>query len=198
MIRDERCAPIRRVAWRVIAVVVLAGFSLRAPLAQQPPADSGRSTHAAVPSEGKAGHDNDIPAILRPRRPIQQDTNIQASQFLRTVPAKDRPVLPAGPQGVDRNAIGVAVVRHDPGPAVPPAGHFAVRGPVPEPIGAGAPAVSGRQMAPVRVPGAPPVWSRSAIGGASFTRPGVALLPLGGPAKPAATGINGTSIRPKH
>jgi len=44
----------------------------------------------------------------------------------------------------------------------------------------------------------PPVLSHSTIGGASFTRPGPALLPLGGPAKPGATSSNGTSIRPKH
>jgi hypothetical protein len=50
---------------------------------------------------------------------------------------------------------------------------------------------------PVPVP-RPLIVSRGTINGAAFTRPGTALAPLGGPAKPAATGINGTSIRPKH
>ena len=199
MSTDDRHASIRRAAWRAITVVVLAGCSLRPSLAQQPPADVGGSIHAAAPREGKAGHDDDIPIFLPPRRPTKQGTNIQASPFLKMTPAKDRAVPPAGPQAVDRNAVGVAIVPRDPAPAVPLVGRVASRAAPQQPLGASALALTGGQMAPLRVPGAqPPVWSRSTIGGASFTRPGMALLPLGGPAKPAATGINGTSIRPKH
>jgi hypothetical protein len=50
---------------------------------------------------------------------------------------------------------------------------------------------------PVPLP-RPLILSRGTINGAAFTRPGTALAPLGGPAKPGATSINGTSIRPKH
>ena len=107
----------RRVAWRIAAVIALAAFSMRAPLAQQP-AGAGGWAHAAARSGAKAG---------------------------------------------------------------------------------GGLVIKGVESAPVRVaPAPPPVSSPGTIGGASFTRSGAALLPLGGPAKPAATGINGTSIRPKH
>lgn len=161
-------ALIRRVAWRVIAGALLAGLSMPAALAQQPAADANGSAHA---------------------------------QFLKMVPAKHRPLPTGAPNVVDRNAIGVAVIRHDAAPAapVPLVGGVAVGAPALQPIGAGALAIRGSHAAQVQVPGAaPPVSSRGAIGGASYTRPGMALLPLGGPVKSAATGINGTGIRPKH
>ena len=196
---NNLAAPIWRIASRVAAAVVLVGLTLRAPLAQQPAAGASGPSHAAPPSEGKVGGGDDIPIGLPSRRPGKQATNIQAPHFLRMVPAKDRSLVPGGPNAVDRNAIGVAVVRHDAAPAVPLVGHVAVRMPGPQPIGASGSAVRGGETAPVRVPGAQPlVLSRSTIGSASFTRSGAALLPLGGPAKPGATGINGTSIRPKH
>jgi hypothetical protein len=94
------------------------------------------------------------------------------------------------------------VLRHDAAPAapaVPIVGHVAAHAPAPQPVGGSGLAFRGAQTAPLRLPGAQPlVLNRSTIGGASFTRPGPALLPLGGPAKPGATSINGTSIRPKH
>ena len=93
-----------------------------------------------------------------------------------------------------------SVLRHDAAPAAsaaPIVGHFAAHAPAPQPLGGLA--FRGAQPAPVRLPGVqPPVLNRSTIGGASFTRSGTALLPLGGPAKLGATSINGTSIRPKH
>jgi hypothetical protein len=61
--------------------------------------------------------------------------------------------------------------------------------------------LGGRGLQPLRMPVPVPrplVLSRGTINGAAFTRPGTALAPLGGPAKPGATSINGTSIRPRH
>lgn len=95
-----------------------------------------------------------------------------------------------------RNVIGMP---HTVLPAAPFVGHLAVRAPASQSGGGSSMGMRGAVMVPVRVPGAQPlVSSRNTIGGASFRPAGAALLPLGGPAKPGATGINGTSIRPKH
>lgn len=94
-----------------------------------------------------------------------------------------------------RNRIGVP---HTVVPAAPFVGRVAVRAPAVQ-SGGGSMGLRGAVMAPVHVPAAQPVVSsRNTIGGASFRPAGAALLPLGGPAKPGATGINGTTIRPKH
>ena len=199
MSRKNPTRPIRRIACRIAAVVLLAGLPISAPLAQQPAAGAGGSAHAARPSEGKVSGGDDIPISLPTRRLHKQDTNIQAPHSLKAMPTKSRPILPAAPSVVDRNAIGVPVVRHDAVPAAPLVGHVAVRAPAPQLGGGSSLGIRSGQIAPVRVLGAQPLVSNSgALGGASFTRPGVALLPLGGPAKPGATGINGTNIRPKH
>lgn len=199
MSRKNPTGPIRRIACRIAAVVVLAGLPISAPRAQQPAAGAGGSAHAARPSEGKVSGDDDIPISLPTHRLRKQDSNIQASHFLKAMPTKSRPILSAAPSVGDRNAIGVPVLRHDAVPAAPLVGHVAVRAPAPQSGGGSSLGLRSGGIAPVRVPGAQPlVSSRGTLGGASFSRPGVALLPLGGPAKPGATGINGTSIRPKH
>lgn len=95
-----------------------------------------------------------------------------------------------------RNVIGVP---HTVVPAAPFIGHVAVRPPASQSGGGSSMGMRGAVMVPVHVPAAQPlVSSRTTIGGASFRPAGAALLPLGGPAKPGATSINGTSIRPKH
>lgn len=182
MSRNDPAASSWGIAVRVIAAALLVGFATRTPLAQQPAA--GGSVHAAAPREARRGNEADIQIRLLSHRPM--------------APAKDRPVLPPGSNIVDRNAIGLPVLRHDPVPPAPLVGHVAVRPLAPQSAGGGLPVRSG-EIAPVRVTGAPPlVSSRGTISGVSFTRPGAALVPLGGPAKPAATGINGTNVRPKH
>lgn len=198
MSRNDRRMPIWRVAVPIIAAALLVGFSTGAPLAQQPAVGFGGSAHAAEPREGKRGNETNIPIGLPSRRPTKQDTNIQAPHFLQMVPTKDRPVLPPG-SNIDRNAIGIPVPHPYVAPAAPlVSGHVAVR-PLASPSAAAGLPVRTGDMAPVHVTGPPPLASsRGTIGGASFARSGAALVPLGGPAKPAATGINGTNIRPKH
>lgn len=127
---DTQRAPIRRVAWRIIAIVLLAGLSMRAALAQQPVADAAAVTRP-FGSRGPAD-------AVRSQRIIRPSAALPGN---------------AGP--------GIAL------PQPMPAPH-------------------------------PLVVSRGTIDGTAFTRPGTRLMPLGGAAKPAATGINGTSIRPKH
>ena len=190
---------IARGALRIAAATALAGLSVAAAPAQQPAAGAGGSTHAAVPSEGQAGREADMPMSLPARRPTKPDATIQAPHFLKMTPAKDRPISLSAPNLMDRNAIGVPAIRHDAAPAAPLLGHVAVRAPAPLSGGGSSLGIRGGEIVPVRVPVAQPlVSSRSAIGGASFARPGTALLPLGGPARPGATSINGTTIRPKH
>lgn len=151
-------------AFAIAAAAAAVGFSMRIALAQQPAAGAGGPTHVA---------------------PIRQNTTIQAPHFLKSTPAKERPISLAGPNAMDRNAVAVPALRHDAAPAAPLAGRVAGH-------------VAVRSIVPVRWPAQPPVSSRNAIGGASFTRPVTALVPLGGPAKFGAANINGTSIRPKH
>jgi len=198
MSRNNPATPIWRVAVRVIAAALLVGFSPRTPVAQQPAAGGGGPAHAAAPHEGRRGNEADIQIGLSSRRPTKQDTNIAAPHFVQMAPAKDRPVLPPGSNIIDRNAIGIPVLRRDLAPAAPLVGHVAVHPLAPQSAGVGLP-VGSVEISPLRMTGAPPLASsRGAITGASFTRPGTALVPLGGPAKQAATGINGTNIKPKH
>jgi hypothetical protein len=185
MSRNNPAAPTWRVATRVIAAALLAGVSTRTPLAQQPAAGAGGPVHAAATREGRRGSEADIQVRLLSRRP-------------QMAPAKDRPVLAPGANIVDRNAIGVPVLRHDQAPTASLVRHVAVRPLSAQSAGGGLPVRSG-DLAPLHGMAAPSsVSSRNTISGASFARSGAALVPLGGPAKPAATGINGTNIRPKH
>lgn len=195
-----------RAALLIAAVTALAGVSMRVSLAQQAVTGAGGSTHGA-PGEAKAGKELDIPMSLPAPRPIRQYTTIAAPHFLKMTPAKDRPISLPAPNAIDRNPIGVRLVRHDAAPAAPLLGQIVVRAPAPQPVGGSSLGTRGGEtvLVPVRGSGAQPlVFNRSTIGGASFARPGTALLPLGGPARPGATSIagatsiNGTSIRPKH
>lgn len=172
-----------RVVLPMAAGALLAGLSARVTLAQRhDAADAGAAAHAAPSGENKAGR-------------------FQAPQ-LKIAPAKEPSIVHGGGSaGVDRNAIGLPVVRPNSGQR-PPAlnlGHPAAIAP-PEPsVGAAVFGNRGLQAPRVATPGPQPlVLRRGTIDGAAFTRPETALKPLGGPAKPAATGINGTSFRPKH
>jgi hypothetical protein len=182
-------------AWRLALPVaggaLLAGMPAGIALAQQPAAaNAGAATHAAPSGENKGG---------RPQEPQ-----------VKFAPAKERSIersiIHGGPNVVDHNAIGISVVRPDGGqrPAAPNLGRAAAPvapiAPVPPTPPGGAAGLAGRALEAPHVSAPAPrplVLSRGTINGASFTRPGTALKPLGGPAKPAATGINGTTFRPK-
>ena len=110
MSRNNPTMPIWRVAWRLAAAVLLAGFPAGEPLAQQPAAGVGGSARAAAPREGKAGQKADVQVSLTTHRPSKQEINIQTPRFLKMGPANNRSALPGGPGAVDRNAIGVPVV----------------------------------------------------------------------------------------
>jgi hypothetical protein len=197
MRRKNPTVAICRVAWRWAAAVLLAGVPTAAPQAQQPAAGIGGSAHAATPSGARTGGEGGIRIGLPSRQPTKQDPNIQAPQFLRIVPPNERSIGPAESNAIGRDAIGAPVVRHNGVPAAPFIGNSVVRAPIPQ---SGAGSGLGVRSGGIGVgPAAQPLASsRGAIGGTSFTRPGATLLPLGGPAKPGATSINGTSIRPKH
>lgn len=187
-----------RAALGIVAAVLAFGASMRAPLAQQGAA-AGGPAHAATSGEGKAGGSDAIPIGLPARRPAGQDINVQAPHFVKMAPAKERALPPAAPNIVERNAIGLPVARRNAPPIAPLPGPIAVRAPVPPSAGGSSSGIRGGEIMPVRVPVAQPLASnRSTIGGAGLARPATALMPLGGPAKPGATSINGTSIRPKH
>jgi hypothetical protein len=139
-------------------------------------------------------------ATLAQQHWAMQRGNIVQAPKLKIAPAKDRPAMPPGPNIVERNAIGLPLARPATGqkqaaPIFGPAELHAY--PAPAPVAG--PARSGLQPGSMPVPMPRPlVLSRGTINGAGFTRPGTALTPLGGPAKSAATAINGTSFRPKH
>lgn len=178
-------------AWRLVLPLaggaLLAGVPVELALAQQPAAaNAGAAAHAGPSGDSKSG---------RPQAPQ-----------VKFAPAKERSIIHGGANVVDHNAIGIAVVRPDGGqrPAMPNVGRAAA--PVPPvppmpPAPPGGAAGLGARALPaphISAPAPRPlVLSRGTINGASFTRPGTALKPLGGPAKPAATGINGTTFRPK-
>jgi hypothetical protein len=179
-----------RHTWRVVlpiaAGALLAGMPAQVTLAQQHDATNpGAAAHVAPIGEHKGGR-------------------FQAPQ-LKMAPAKERPIIHGGANVADHNAIGMPVARPDGGqkPTAPNLGRAATLAPPvsPAPSGAALGLGSSALNAP-HVPAPAPrplVFSRGTInGGAVFTRPGTALAPLGGPAKQAATGINGTSIQPKH
>jgi hypothetical protein len=191
MSRDRGAAPFRRIVWRVIASALLAGFCTRAPLAQQPGLGGGGSAHAPAFGQHSGGGKRGLPLGLPSSRAAKQDALVQAPHFMKMVPA-----FPAR-SNADRNAIAVPVPPHNAVPVGTHVGPIAVPGSAPQ--SGGALAARGGVTAPMHIPGAQPlISSRAAIGGPSFTRPGTALAPLGGPANAAATGINGTSIRSKH
>lgn len=181
-----------RCVWRaallIAAAALLAGMSARATLAQQPVASgAGTAAHAAHSGETKGGR-------------------LQAPQ-LKMAPAEGRSIVHGGANVVDHNAIGIPVVRPDSGQKATGLnlGRAATLAPPVSPLSPvlpGAAAGLGSRALPAPHMPAPPlrplVLSRGTISGAAFGRPSTALMPLGGPAKSAATGVNGTSIRPKH
>ncbi len=178
---------VRRVVLPMAAGALLAGMPMRATLAQQPAAsDAGGAVHAAPSGENKGG-------------------GVRAPP-LKIAPTRERSIVRGGSNLLDRNAIGMPVARPDGSqrPAAPNLGRAATLASPAPPAPSGAPAVLGsrglqapRIPAPVPAP-RPLIWSRGTIDGAALTRPGTALKPLGGPAKAAATGINGTNFQPKH
>jgi hypothetical protein len=170
-----------RVVLRLAAGALLAGISARATLAQPPAAsNAGGAAHAAPPAESKGG------GIRVPH--------------LKIAPAKEPPIVPGGSNVVNRNAIGMSVERPDGGqrPAGPNVGRAAAPAPPAPPGDAAGLGIRVLPAPRVAAPGPRPlVLSRGVVSGTTFTRPGTALTPVGGPTKPAATGINGTSFRPK-
>jgi len=174
-----------RVALGIASGALLAGMPAQVTLAQQhDAANPGAAAHAAPTGENKGGR-------------------FSAPQ-LKMAPAKERPIIHGGASVPDHNAIGISIVRPDGGqqPAAPNLGRAATPAPPMSPVPPGAAAVLGSRALPVpHIPAPAPrplILGRGTINGAAFTRPGTALVPLGGPAKHAATGINGTSIQPKH
>lgn len=171
-----------RVVVCMTAGLLLAGISARGTLAQQPGgSEAGGPVHAA-PSGEKKGDGVHAPQV-------------------KIAPAKERPIVHGGSNGVDRNAIGLPVARPDSGqrPAALNAGRPASLTPAAPSAGVVGLGSKGYQAPRIPAPGPRPlVVSHSTIGGAASTRPGAAALkPVGGPAKPAATGINGTDFRAK-
>jgi hypothetical protein len=193
---------LRHVALRVVVGLLLAAvWAPAVPAQQQPaPADAAGSAHAAPPGEGERSGDLGIPLSLSGHRSARPDIAAQPPK-LKIGPIQHPAIAPNGPTIVDRNAIGLPVVRpaEGRGPAAINAGHTAVL-PLPA-LSDGAAGLGSGRLPPPRVVAPAPrplVVSRGAIDGAAFTPPGTALKPLGGPAKPAAIGINGTNFRLKH
>jgi hypothetical protein len=190
-----------QVAQRVVGGLLLAAVWTSSVPAQQPaPADGAGSAHAAPPGEGERGGDLGIPLSLSGHRSAKPDIAGQPLK-LKIGPIQHPAIVPNGPAIVDRNAIGLPVVRPAEVrlPAAINAGHTAVL-PLPA-LSGGAASLGSRGLPPPRIAAPAPrplVVSRGAIDGAAFTRAGTALKPLGGPAKHASAGINGTSIQPKH
>lgn len=191
-------------AWRVVlrtaACVLVAGLPTQIMLAQQPEAaNTVAAAHVPASSDNKSG-ERDVIISLPSIRSSKLGNAGQAPQ-LKIAPAQERSIVHGGSNVIDRNAIGSPIPRPDAGqrPAGPALGHAAAVVPPAPPGGA---AVLGiREFQVPRLPAPAPrplVLSHGTIDGAAFTRPGTALKPLGGPAKPAATGINGTTFRPKH
>jgi hypothetical protein len=115
---------------------------------------------------------------------------------------------------VTRNAIGVPVDRHDidrhdnvPGAkSVPngaqPAGSGSAAAAGPAKVDAAlehrdSPQLPGSPQLKVSPPVSPTIVNRGSINGTAFTRPGSGQSAIGGSAK-TATGISGSTIRPKH
>lgn len=180
-------SPLPRQVWRIflriMAGALLAGMSAQVTLAQQhETADAGAAAHAPQPGENKGG-----------RFGVPQ---------LKMAPAR-APAIVHGGANVDRNAIGMSIVRPNGGqrPLGPNLGRAATIAPPASPApSAAAVGLGGRAVPLPRIAAPAPrplVLSHGTINGATFTRPGTAPVPLGGPAKRAATGINGTSFRPK-
>ena len=173
-----------RVVLPMAAGALLAGMLARAAFAQQhETAHPGEAAHAAPSGDNKAGR-------------------LQGPQ-LKTVPSREPAIVHGGANGVDRNAIGMSVARPLGGqrPLGLNFGHAATLAPPASPAPPGAAATLGSRALPLPRIAAPAprplVLSRGTIDGAGFTRPATALKPLGGPAKPAATGINGSNFRAK-
>lgn len=175
--------------WRVVlsmaAGVLIASVSAATTLAQQPVAsETVGAAHAAASGEKKGG-------------------SAQSPQ-VKTGPAKGGPIVRGSATVVDHNAIGVSVVRPDGGQrpvGLSPGRSAVLAAPMPPAPSGAAAGVGSRALPALRIPGPAPrplVLSHGTINGAAFARPGTALVPLGGPAKHASAGINGTSIQPKH
>jgi hypothetical protein len=182
-----------RNTWRVAlgiatGALLLAGMPAQVTLAQQHDANNpDAAAHAAPTGENKGGR-------------------FQAPQ-LKMAPAKERPIIHGGANVTDHNAIGISIVRPDRGqqPTGLNLGRAATLAPPVAPVSPVPPGAAvglgSRALAALHMPAPAPrplVLSRGTINGAAFTRPGTALVPLGGPAKQAAIGINGTNIQPKH
>lgn len=183
---NARLSP--RDVWRVVlpmaAAALLAGMFARAALAQQhETADAGAAAHAAPSGDNKGGH-------------------FQPPQ-VKTAPVRAPAIVHGGGASVERNAIGMSVARPNGGERPPGLnlGHAATVAPPASPALSPAAVGLGTRASPqprIAAPAPRPlVLSRGTINGATFTRPGTAPVPLGGPAKRTATGINGTSFRPK-
>lgn len=194
---------VARIVLCMVAAALLAAMSTRATLAQQPAAaNAGVSGHLVASSENEGGGERDVPIGLPSGRSTKLGSAGRAPQ-LKIAPANERSIVHGSSTILDRNAIGLAIPRPDAAqrPAALNLGHAAGIPPLATPAPSGGAALFGSRSLPApRIaaqPLRPLVLNRGAIDGAAFTRPATGLKPLGGPAKPAATGINGTSFRPK-
>jgi hypothetical protein len=180
-------SPSLRDVWLLVlpmaAAMLLAAVFAPATLAQQhETAAAGAAPHTAPSSDNRAGR------FLAPQ--------------LKMAPARE-PAIVHGGAAVERNAIGMSVARPDGGqrPLGLNLGRAPTVAPPASPLPSGAAVgLGGRSVPPPRTAAPAPrplVVSRGTINGATFTRPGTAPVPLGGPAKRTASGINGTSFRPK-
>ncbi len=187
----------------MLAGALLAAMSTRAVLAQQPAAaNAGAAGHVAAASENEGGGERDGPIGLPSGRSTKPGGAGRAPQ-LKIAPANERSIVRGSTTIVDRNAIGLPMPRPDATqrPTLT-LGHAAAVPPFAAPAPSGGAVLFGGRSSPAPRMAAPPprplALNRGAIDGAAFTRPVTGLKPLGGPAKPAATGINGTSFRPKR
>lgn len=196
--------------------VALAGVMIAAPAAsaQQatdkgaPRAASQTQTGAPPVEKGKGAAAD--PSGIDLHQPPGRRTDPRLLKELAPKPFVSRPTGPvhrAPPEpitGPPRNAIGVPIGGTQPGPASvarpsPPSGVNAAapvpsRGPMVSPV---APPTSPvlRPVVPAPVVSVPP--RATGLNGTAITRPGSGPATIGGNAR-TTTGINGTSIRPKH
>jgi hypothetical protein len=136
------------------------------------------------------------PAVPQMPRPSARDRLFRLMQTARPkLPARPRPPSQVAPTGPMRNAIGIRI---DPAAATPTTmmAHWGQR-PL-RPATAGTVVAAPPALGNAWHPGAAPVSSaRGGLNGTTLVRVGSGAPVIGGPAK-TVTGINGTTLRPKH
>ncbi|MGA2312532.1 MAG: hypothetical protein ABSF87_09225 [Xanthobacteraceae bacterium] len=213
-----------RIVVRLLAMALIGTWMSFACLAEEA-ARGGGSTLPANPDgsrpparEDAAGGDKDADAIdtritVQPRRLGKRDElregDTKPRPFARHIFRPRRLSTREGSRRVTRDAIGLPIVRpdgmeqgsgqrhdlpalvHDPAPATTGFGANASGGGARTGISVGRPSSNANLI--VR----PSALNRGTINGTNLARPGFGPSSIGGPARPN-TGINGTTIRPKH